>query len=278
MAPVDLKQVGKLFNDAIAAIWDDTPDMRPQAVKWLKAARYKLMRDVEEAYYKLERARDKPLLRPAWVVDPTKKLSLFTDTVPAVLDSYKFAMGDNLNNLLKDCGFQSSFGAYSDGIWLEIHFPAQLAAAAAHTVPQALHIDDEFSSLSHTGAFGASDFARLLTDARSDGTDSDGSIQLGARKEETAADSEVPDAVTVPLAARSIVPTKKQSKAPDIADSVAADPKAAPRIQPFPKEKSSWYQKDIYWILGLCGLWGIVVAIVLPFYGADKRMICVSFR
>ncbi|KAJ6456402.1 hypothetical protein C8R45DRAFT_1034368 [Mycena sanguinolenta] len=175
-------------------------------------------------------------------------------------------MGDNLNNLLKDCGFQSSFGVYPDGIWLEIHFPAQLAATAAPTAPQTLYIDDEFSTRNPTGAFGASDFARLLTDARSDDTHSDPSIQHGAqRKEGTAADSEVPGAVT--LRARSM---KKQPKAPNIVDSVAADLKAATRI---PKDMY-W----IFWILGLCEVCVIVVAIVLWFYVADKHLICVSFR
>jgi hypothetical protein len=52
MPAFDLKQVGKLFNDTVSAIRDDTPDMdalEPQAIEWLKSARYKLMRDVEEA-------------------------------------------------------------------------------------------------------------------------------------------------------------------------------------------------------------------------------------
>jgi hypothetical protein len=49
--PFDLKNVAKLFNDTIAAIRDDTPDFKalePQAIEWLKAARYKLMRDLEQ--------------------------------------------------------------------------------------------------------------------------------------------------------------------------------------------------------------------------------------
>ena len=52
MANFDLKQVGKLFNDTIAAIRDDTPDLdalEPQAIEWLKKARYQLMRDVEQS-------------------------------------------------------------------------------------------------------------------------------------------------------------------------------------------------------------------------------------
>jgi hypothetical protein len=49
--PIDLKNVTKLFNDTIAAIRDDTPDVKalePQAIEWLKAARNKLMRDLEQ--------------------------------------------------------------------------------------------------------------------------------------------------------------------------------------------------------------------------------------
>jgi hypothetical protein len=52
MAAFDLKQVGQLFNTIVSAIRDDTPDidaLEPQAIEWLKSARYKLMRDVEQA-------------------------------------------------------------------------------------------------------------------------------------------------------------------------------------------------------------------------------------
>jgi hypothetical protein len=41
----DLKAVEKLFRDTLAAVWDDTPDtegLKPQAIEWLKAARYKI--------------------------------------------------------------------------------------------------------------------------------------------------------------------------------------------------------------------------------------------
>jgi hypothetical protein len=50
--PVDLKQVGKLFEDTLAAIRDDAPDidtLEQQAIAWLKAARYKIMREIETA-------------------------------------------------------------------------------------------------------------------------------------------------------------------------------------------------------------------------------------
>ncbi|KAF7376671.1 hypothetical protein MSAN_00084000 [Mycena sanguinolenta] len=171
MARVDLKQVGKLFNDTIAAIRDDTPDMQPQAIEWLKAARYKLMRDVEKAYYELERTRDDPMSQPSWALDPTQSLILITNALPAVLDPYRFAMRNNLSTLLTDCGFQVTcyeLTTLKGPICLYIHFPAQLTAAPA--VPHTLHIDDEFSTQTATGAFGAGNFAHLLTNARNDGT------------------------------------------------------------------------------------------------------------
>ena len=49
----DLKQVGALFNDTIAAIRDETPtveELEPQAIEWLKGARYKIMRELESKY------------------------------------------------------------------------------------------------------------------------------------------------------------------------------------------------------------------------------------
>ncbi|KAJ6508584.1 hypothetical protein C8R45DRAFT_1089746 [Mycena sanguinolenta] len=170
---VDLKQVGKLFNDAITAIRDDTPDLdalEPQALEWLKSARYKVMRDVEKAFYELESARDKPLSQPTWAVDPTAKLIFLTENVPAVLDPFRSAMSENLNSLLKDCGFHSNFSrnmGLGDVIFLYIQFPAQLSTGEAFQTTRALHIEDEFSPHARAeGAFGAGNFGRLLTDAR----------------------------------------------------------------------------------------------------------------
>ncbi|KAF7376668.1 hypothetical protein MSAN_00083700 [Mycena sanguinolenta] len=177
----DLQQIGKLFDDAIAAIRNGTPDMdalKPQAVGWLKGARYQLIRDVEEAYYELEQACDKPLLLPPWVVEPVKKLRLFTEDVPAVLEPFKSAMGGNLNNLLKDCGFQSRYGTYSGGIWLEIHFPTQHTAQNAKA-PRSLHVEDEFSSQTATGV---NPFTRLIAKAQASASgDADSSRNIRFR-------------------------------------------------------------------------------------------------
>lgn len=49
--PVDLKQVGQLFNVAIASIRDNTPSieaLEPQAIAWLKESRYKLICEIEK--------------------------------------------------------------------------------------------------------------------------------------------------------------------------------------------------------------------------------------
>ncbi|KAJ6472921.1 hypothetical protein C8R47DRAFT_1221650 [Mycena vitilis] len=49
----DLKSVGKVFDDTLAAIEAEIPTnraLKPEAIEWLKAARYKVMRDVEQAH------------------------------------------------------------------------------------------------------------------------------------------------------------------------------------------------------------------------------------
>ncbi|KAJ7141648.1 hypothetical protein C8R46DRAFT_1233775 [Mycena filopes] len=109
--PFDLQQVGKLFKDTIAILRDDTLDVEPQAIAWLKAARYKLMRDLEKEYYALERSRTLPLLRPDWALDPSKRLVLITHDFPAVLAPYSPAIEGNLLALLdaSDCGRHCNF-------------------------------------------------------------------------------------------------------------------------------------------------------------------------
>ncbi|KAJ6535487.1 hypothetical protein B0H19DRAFT_1079965 [Mycena capillaripes] len=178
MATFDLKQVGKLFDDTITAIRVETPDMaalEPQAIEWLKAARYRLMRDIEEAYYKLQSSRHEPLLQPAWAVDPSQTLFLMTNEIPRVLHPFRGAIGDNLFTLLKECGFQHSTRSDDDrGIYFWIRFPARVTAPK--TAPRTLYIEDEFSrraeeeggakSSNDGGGFAASDFGRLLIDAR----------------------------------------------------------------------------------------------------------------
>jgi hypothetical protein len=47
---VDLKLVGQVFADILAAVReDDVADLEPQAIEYLKAARYKIMRQIEAA-------------------------------------------------------------------------------------------------------------------------------------------------------------------------------------------------------------------------------------
>ncbi|KAJ7936087.1 hypothetical protein B0H13DRAFT_2304165 [Mycena leptocephala] len=133
--PVDLKQVAKLFNETLAAIRHDVPDfggLEPYATEWLMDAQDKLMRDIETAYYKLERARNMPLSLPHWAVDPSKPLTLWTDPLPGVLEPYCREICANLLRLLTECGFPhceaSSCGGL--GIAVLLHFPAQWTAAA----------------------------------------------------------------------------------------------------------------------------------------------------
>ncbi|KAJ7660253.1 hypothetical protein DFH06DRAFT_1472319 [Mycena polygramma] len=180
MSTFDLKQVGKLFDDTVSAIREDTPDMatlEPQALEWLKAARYKLMRDIESAYYKLQRSRNTPLEQPAWAVDPSQKLFLETAQLPTVLLPFLCAIESNLLALLKDCGFHHCT-SYTDrdGVAFWIRFPEQLAPAGAKKKPsQTLYVQDEFSQRREEGEgkrgnapgpFSASEFGRLLIDAR----------------------------------------------------------------------------------------------------------------
>ncbi|KAF8133063.1 hypothetical protein K438DRAFT_1787775 [Mycena galopus ATCC 62051] len=180
-ATFDLKQVGKLFDDAISAYRDDTPDpdaLEPHAVKWLKGARYQLMRDVEKAYYELERSRNKLMSQPRWALDPNRYLFL-SASPPALLEPYRDALCANLETLLRDCGFKVVPHSLAGLIAFNIYFPEQpvVAAAPLKGLRSPLHVDveDEFSrpttkrgdrEQSGTGVFAAGDFARLLADAR----------------------------------------------------------------------------------------------------------------
>ncbi|KAJ7263954.1 hypothetical protein C8J57DRAFT_1231134 [Mycena rebaudengoi] len=173
---VDLKQVGKLFNDTISALRDDAPGieaLEPEAIEWLKGARYKVMRRLEAAYYELESSRDNPLLRPDWI-DPAQKLYVFTDNIPIVLRPYTEAFRRNLLGLMHDCDFTSCTvhpGGFGTNITILISFPARLSATA-HSGPaatRALLVEDEFSSMPEGdphGNFSATRFARLLGDMR----------------------------------------------------------------------------------------------------------------
>ncbi|KAJ7119261.1 hypothetical protein C8R43DRAFT_960191 [Mycena crocata] len=193
--PIDLKLVGKLFADTLAAIRDETPDneaLKPEAIVWLKDARYSVMRKIEASYYELERSRDAPMKRPAWADDPNSPLMIFTDAVPTLLKPFERAFQDNILKLMLACGFHNCTVLPNYfGLYISISFPAQVAAAPAEVV-QTLEVEDEFSAMERnsrrriSGAFGASDFARLLVDVRADnqsgaGTQSPSKKRRGSR-------------------------------------------------------------------------------------------------
>ncbi|KAF7357938.1 hypothetical protein MVEN_00840400 [Mycena venus] len=188
MAPPNLKQVGQLFHQTIAAMRDDTPDMatlKPQAIEWLKATRLKLMRDIEQAYYSLENSRNTPLSQPAWALDPAQPLYLTTNSFPPVLEPFRQAILNNLGALLRDCGFEHiSSSALGSWINLSIYFPAQLTGApAARNAPQTLFVEDEFSRPASGrkkiggGTFAAGNFGRLLIDARGESGNTSGTVK-----------------------------------------------------------------------------------------------------
>ncbi|KAJ7035786.1 hypothetical protein C8F04DRAFT_1394590 [Mycena alexandri] len=173
----DLKQVAKLFNDTIAAVRDEAPSieaLEPQAIEWVKSARHNIMRQLEAAFYSLERTRDQPLNQPQWALDPAQNLVLTTHQIPTLLSLYTQVMGDNLFALIKDCAFDNctphiSLYGKQGHISFSINFPAQLAAAPAQAPLRPLVIEDEFSrpvAGQPRIGFGATNFARLLIDAR----------------------------------------------------------------------------------------------------------------
>ncbi|KAJ7237678.1 hypothetical protein C8J57DRAFT_1246972 [Mycena rebaudengoi] len=153
----DLKQVAKQFNDALYVIREDAPGieaLEPQAIAWLKDARYTIMCKLEEAFNQLEASRDKPpQLRPKWI-DPSHRLYLATDSIPIELRPYAEEFRENLHVLLLNCEFNSCTASISmfGHIELSIFFPA-----------------DEFSRASgreSRGTFSAARFAGPLGDLR----------------------------------------------------------------------------------------------------------------
>ncbi|KAJ7190826.1 hypothetical protein GGX14DRAFT_579518 [Mycena pura] len=177
-AHFDLKQVGALFNNTIAVIRDETPtieELEPQAIEWLKGARYKIMRELESKYYELARSRGRPLSHPDWL-HPANKLDLTTDAVPVVISSYSQAMIENILALLRACGFQHCTGRVSlfSSLTFFIRFPMQVSAAApekdhAGGAPRILHVEDEFTTRANGEPFSGTDFGRLIMDARGGG-------------------------------------------------------------------------------------------------------------
>ncbi|KAJ7141652.1 hypothetical protein C8R46DRAFT_1046864 [Mycena filopes] len=173
--PFDLEQVGRLFNDTIAVLRDDTSDVEPEAMAWLKAARYTLMRGLEKEYYALERSRTEPLKRPGWALDPACQLILETDGFPALLAPHRTAIQANLLALMSACGFHHCVVVNTARpMLLVITFPAQLTAgpqSGTSASPRgALKVQDEFSRMggeeARNGGFSASRFAQLLTETR----------------------------------------------------------------------------------------------------------------
>ncbi|KAJ7463162.1 hypothetical protein FB451DRAFT_1265788 [Mycena latifolia] len=179
--PFDLKKVGKLFDEALRMIRDnplDTDTLEPQAIAWLKDARYNVMRKIEASYYELERSRDSPLCLPAWV-DPTTPLYISTDKIPTTLRPYNALFTANLLKLLKDCGFQSCSAVLDllHGVTLMIYFPHPPGQTRNPLVlPETLDVEDDFARMAQgagrgdgspgVGGFAATDFGRLLMGAR----------------------------------------------------------------------------------------------------------------
>ncbi|KAJ7141647.1 hypothetical protein C8R46DRAFT_1233774 [Mycena filopes] len=162
-----LSDIARLFTTAIEAIRKDTPNVEPQAIEWLKAARHALIRDIEKAYYTLEQSRNTPLTQPAWAADPTRPLLLWTDVPPAVLRPYSAAMATNLLTLLKDCGFtrvEGPFKLVNGTISFGIRFPSHGSRPPSPDLSRLIHLEDEFSNsdLPLTGTL----FSRLLREAR----------------------------------------------------------------------------------------------------------------
>ncbi|KAJ7192789.1 hypothetical protein GGX14DRAFT_406004 [Mycena pura] len=163
-------KVGQQFNDTLATIRAKARrTLDAQAIDWLRAARYKVMRQLEASYHQLEQTRDTPASQPAYV-DPAKSLVLRTDPLPNPLSPYSSAFQSNLRVLMKDCGFQHcSVGTMAAqpewGICIIIRFPAQLPP-----LPQILHVEDEFSRRATAqegdkavvGASNATNFGRLI--------------------------------------------------------------------------------------------------------------------
>ncbi|KAJ7613647.1 hypothetical protein DFH06DRAFT_1344595 [Mycena polygramma] len=169
--PFDPENAGRLFNNSVSAIRTDSGDVgryEAEAIEWLKAARYKLMRDLAIAYDTLRKSLDAPMLQPAWAVDPAHELALMTDQLPAALALYHVAIGANLLMLLKASGFEAIEGPrYSTNGYFHFYltFPAPNMRPQE---PRSIHVEDKFSQVERgtsNGAITASDFHRLI-DAR----------------------------------------------------------------------------------------------------------------
>ncbi|KAJ7269224.1 hypothetical protein C8J57DRAFT_1469017 [Mycena rebaudengoi] len=135
----------------LAAIRDDAPDidtLEPQAIAWLKASRYKIMREIETAYYTLERSHDTPLSHPQWV-DPSGSIFISTDYIPVPLYPFKKEFCTNVASSMNDCSFSNCTvsSIMPTFISVQIAFPVR-PRVAAHpgpaAMPRPLQVDDEF--------------------------------------------------------------------------------------------------------------------------------------
>jgi hypothetical protein len=128
------------------------------------------------SYNQLAQCGDTPLSQPAWAVDPTESLFLMTEEVPRALYPYIHAIGNNLLALLKACGFDHTDGpVYITGnICFDVYFPTQAVSSRRAPPKSTLYAEDQFTALERSaadgartaGAFVASDFGRLIDNAR----------------------------------------------------------------------------------------------------------------
>ncbi|KAJ7719013.1 hypothetical protein DFH07DRAFT_1009912 [Mycena maculata] len=188
---MSLQEVGKLFDHLLSCIRDDLDQgaLEPMAIAWLKDARYNLMRDIETKYYELARARGTPSQLPTYV-DPSYALYMETECIPTVLLRYQQVFIDNLDTLMKDCGFKDrDVSRWATRVQVTLRFPVRPRVASAQgPIPRTLHIEDQFST--DGPAFSGTNLARLIEDAQlgSAAENTEGGRDCTPADEEKAAD------------------------------------------------------------------------------------------
>jgi hypothetical protein len=167
-------------------------------------------------------------------LDPAQAIFLQPVPLPTVLNAYGPAIRDNLLKLLKDCGFNHCSSPALDSSWMffQIHFPTQVAAAPPPP-PQTLYVKDEFARLAKggggkprpgVGGFSASNFARLLTDARGENRN---------RASDSPDDDDDDDTAAGPSA------SKKRRRASRIVKEESDDDDARPRLRSVTRASSA---------------------------------------
>jgi hypothetical protein len=162
----NLKQISAIFNDCLEVIRNQQYEgLDKEALKWLKGTRYELMRQIEAEYWSLFRSVNTPSALPAWALDSTIPLKIFTRKHQAYLRPYHVAIVRNLSALLDSCGFQSRVSYVpsdirGDSYICYILFPDRLTDRTS-PIPSTLEVDDDFSRDMGGG------FARLLTGTES---------------------------------------------------------------------------------------------------------------